>query len=717
MCKACETFFGDQGCPISQERGAWSHYGVVLRDNPGKKFRRHNKSKSHVHAKEMKTQVRIEKTLNMADKETRKEKENTNELYISKLIKIVHFLGRNNLPVKELYPKLIKFLAEEIEEPIIKQYLESAPMNATYDSSDSCDGFLLSLNQFLQNLSDKELQLAVDIVVFADEATSVARKEMIGLFASYVHEETKSFKLEFVKLTSVPSTKSEILIEKMKEILSERNVDIVKTRFVCFDGTNATSGEKNEVQRRYHNCAPYSIYVNCCCHRLALCFKHLMVQFPWLQTIDTLLLGLWKTFHYSSLNRHIFTTLQEAYGSKALQLVKAAVTCWLSHGAACRRCRERYVELVESLDQILTQNKNVEWLGYRSTLLEAKTVLEITFLEDVLSITNALCLLLQSDRKDFGAISRAVESTLTTLNNIKSDPNSPNLKSFKQSRDIMQRISTLDMRETVAGNTRKKSRIDTDISMEDFHTSVIQPFVKALSDEIASAFDLSDLPILNAFLKIDPSCIPTQSDISFTEFGTSELKVLFEFYGKDAVDKFQGKITRAEKIITCPLSSLELELGGYKNYVATLKEKKKDDHRKILESLEIQMKQMSANKYTTKKAIRSIETKQRNTKERIEHPVTVEDLLDDGVISQAFPNIQRLLCIYLLIPHTEAVVERGFSKMSQIMTKKRSTLDDKSLDMLMRISYRKEPLKTNELKEIIDIWKGLRDRRIFSNDV
>ena len=120
------------------------------------------------------------------------------------------------------------------------------------------------------------------------------------------------------------------------------------------------SGKKNGVQRRYRNCAPYSIHVNCRCHRLALCFKHLMAQFPWLQTIDTLLLGLWKTFHYSSLNRHIFTTLQEAYGSKTLQLVKAAVTCWLP----VTRCRERYFELVESLDQILTQNKNAEWLGY-----------------------------------------------------------------------------------------------------------------------------------------------------------------------------------------------------------------------------------------------------------------------------------------------------------------------------------------------------------------
>ena len=54
---------------------------------------------------------------------------------------------------------------------------------------------------------------------------------------------------------------------------------------------------------------------------------------------------------------------------------------------------------------------------------------------------------------------------------------------------------------------------------------------------------------------------------------------------------------------------------------------------------------MSANKYTTKKAIRSIETKQRNTKERIEHPVTVEDLLDDGVYHKHFP-ISKGYCAF-----------------------------------------------------------------------
>ena len=48
-------------------------------------------------------------------------KNKTHEFYVKKLIRIVHFLASNNLPVKELYPKKIKFLFGEINEPVIKQ--------------------------------------------------------------------------------------------------------------------------------------------------------------------------------------------------------------------------------------------------------------------------------------------------------------------------------------------------------------------------------------------------------------------------------------------------------------------------------------------------------------------------------------------------------------------------------------------------------------------
>ena len=44
----------------------------------------------------------------------------------------------------------------------------------------------------------------------------------------------------------------------------------------------------------------------------------------------------------------------------------------------------------------------------------------------------------------------------------------------------------------------------------------------------------------------------------------------------------------------------------------------------------------------------------------------------------------------------------GSQKMGQILTKKRYALDDESLNMLMRISHRREPLKSHELNQIID---------------
>ena len=60
-----------------------------------------------------------------------------NTLYISKLIRVAHFLAINNIPVRSLHPKMINFLSYELEEPIIKQYLDNCPSNALYTSHET----------------------------------------------------------------------------------------------------------------------------------------------------------------------------------------------------------------------------------------------------------------------------------------------------------------------------------------------------------------------------------------------------------------------------------------------------------------------------------------------------------------------------------------------------------------------------------------------------
>ena len=158
---------------------------------------------------------------------------------------------------------------------------------------------LVALNSHLKEKSINTLVNAVDLAILAGEAISAARKEMMGLFLSAYDEEKKEVVIEFVSIASVSSTKSEVLMSKVQEILLNNNIDISNTRFSCLHGTNAISGEHTGLQRRIHNLAPFSIYVNCRCHRLALSFKYLLGQLPWLESIDTLLLGLWKAFYYS----------------------------------------------------------------------------------------------------------------------------------------------------------------------------------------------------------------------------------------------------------------------------------------------------------------------------------------------------------------------------------------------------------------------------------
>ena len=112
MCKVCEVYYGQSNAKAGGNRGAWSHVEVRFKDNTGKKLKRDDDSESHKEAVVMITNLKIDRALNKPYQQTRDEKRQANELYIEKLLRITHFLARNNLAVKELYPKVTSFLAK-----------------------------------------------------------------------------------------------------------------------------------------------------------------------------------------------------------------------------------------------------------------------------------------------------------------------------------------------------------------------------------------------------------------------------------------------------------------------------------------------------------------------------------------------------------------------------------------------------------------------------
>ena len=60
-----------------------------------------------------------------------------------------------------------------------------------------------------------------------------------------------------------------------------------------------------------------------------------------------------------------------------------------------------------------------------------------------------------------------------------------------------------------------------------------------------NVFDNSNLPVLNAFLKLDIWSPPDRDSLLLESYYKEELTVLHDFYGTDKQDIFQGRMVQA----------------------------------------------------------------------------------------------------------------------------------------------------------------------------
>ena len=99
-----------------------------------------------------------------------------------------------------------------------------------------------AIQKYYLEKAKERIKQSTDIVTSADESTSAAQKDMLEIFIWSFDESNKEFKMNFIALTEVSSTKSEIAMEAIEHTLHENDIDIMKTCFSCLDGTNYMSG-------------------------------------------------------------------------------------------------------------------------------------------------------------------------------------------------------------------------------------------------------------------------------------------------------------------------------------------------------------------------------------------------------------------------------------------------------------------------------------------
>ena len=114
---------------------------------------------------------------------------------------------------------------------------------------------------------------------------------------------------------------------------------------------------------------------------------------------DTFLLGLWRIFYFSPKRSSLLESFQVIYGKKLLKILKAAVTCWLTHGRASEPVLDSLLEILEAHNQICINTKESEVRSCRNLLMDHKVLFFICLMADILKLLNTLSLVLQKNKE------------------------------------------------------------------------------------------------------------------------------------------------------------------------------------------------------------------------------------------------------------------------------------------------------------------------------
>ena len=177
--------------------------------------------------------------------------------------------------------------------------------------------------------------------------------------------------------------------------------------------------------------------------------------------------------------------------------------------------------------------------------------------------------------------------------------------------------------------------------MSVYRDAVAIPYIDVSVSNINSRFSDSAVNLLVSSSIFNPVSFPTD-EAALPEFDNSELKVLLNFYGKEAQAEFGDKTYTSPPLV---------------------------DSEEILSEWRVFKRGFAKQKKALMK------------ENQLSKPPTLQEIKMESCDGYAdiFPEIIKLLNILLVLPVGTASVERSFSQMKLVKTRLRSRINDRNL--------------------------------------
>ena len=154
-----------------------------------------------------------------------------------------------------------------------------------------------------------------------------------------------------------------------------KNIQLGRLIGMGFDGAATFSGDKTGVQRGSKEFAPHALFVHCRCHVLQLASVQAANATPGIKhAYTTLMMTLWKFFHYSPKCAESLKVIQKVLDHPELKIVKPSDTRWLAHERCVKAVEVSYSSIAFALENIYETSHEPEALGLSKALSSHSTI-------------------------------------------------------------------------------------------------------------------------------------------------------------------------------------------------------------------------------------------------------------------------------------------------------------------------------------------------------
>ena len=202
------------------------------------------------------------------------------------------------------------------------------------------------------------------------------RPSKLVIYVAFNHQGTiKEYYVEIIPISKIVGGELSApnIMKALIKFFDEINVPITQAPFSFIDNTTVNLGSQGDFERYIIPKVPIALWVGCNNHKLVLCLKHLLKEFPCVAEFDTTLLTVEEfllSTPSSQLLAEIFRGLRWK-SSTALPVCPNA-TWWTLMGQLAKHCMSVTRHRLVHLPYVITSERNLKhwvysWPSYQKS--------------------------------------------------------------------------------------------------------------------------------------------------------------------------------------------------------------------------------------------------------------------------------------------------------------------------------------------------------------